>query len=48
MYFNGQRFTCRNFGHKYVQCVAYKTIMTRESRKQNNEIGENKYSYNVL
>ena len=29
VYFNGQCFTCHNFGHKVAQCVAYKTIMTR-------------------
>eukprot|EP00253_Pinus_taeda_P015505 PITA_15505 len=31
--FNGQCFSCHNFGHKATQCVSYKTIMTRESQK---------------
>ena len=30
-FFNGQFFSCHNFGHKVAQCVAYKTIMTREA-----------------
>eukprot|EP00253_Pinus_taeda_P031396 PITA_31396 len=33
-FFNGQCFSCHNFGHKAAQCVAYKTIMTREAQKQ--------------
>jgi len=45
-YFNGKCFICHNFGHKAPKCVAYKTIMTREARKQNNEVGVKKYSYN--
>lgn len=47
-YFNGQCFTCHNFGHKDAQCVTYKTIMTREARKQKNEIAWKKYSYNTF
>ena len=30
-FFNGQCFSCHNFGHKVAQCVSYKTIMTREA-----------------
>ena len=45
-FFNGQCFSCHNFGHKAVQCVAYKTIMTREARNQRNVIGVKKSSYN--
>eukprot|EP00253_Pinus_taeda_P027051 PITA_27051 len=33
-FFNGQCFSCHNFGHKAAQCVVYKTIMTREAQKQ--------------
>ena len=33
-----------NFGHKATQCVAYKTIITREARKQKNE----KHSHNAF
>ena len=33
-FFNGQCFSCHNFGHKAAQCVAYKTIMTREAQKK--------------
>eukprot|EP00253_Pinus_taeda_P020506 PITA_20506 len=33
-FFNGQCFSCHNFGYKAAQCVAYKTIMTREAKKQ--------------
>eukprot|EP00253_Pinus_taeda_P014281 PITA_14281 len=33
-FFNGQCFSCHNFGHKAAQCVSYKTIMTREAQKQ--------------
>ena len=45
-YFNGQCFSCHNFGHKVVQCVAYKTIMTREARKirMNDEPKKNTYN----
>eukprot|EP00253_Pinus_taeda_P035118 PITA_35118 len=32
-FFNGQCFSCHNFGHKAAQCVAYKTIMIRETQK---------------
>ena len=45
-FFNGQCFSCHNFGHKAAQCVAYKTIMTREARKQRNETGIKKNTYN--
>jgi len=30
---NDQCFSCHKFGHKEAQCVAYKTIMTREAQK---------------
>ena len=30
-FFNGQCFSCHNFGHKACQCAAYKTIMTKEA-----------------
>eukprot|EP00253_Pinus_taeda_P004946 PITA_04946 len=43
---NGQCFFCHNFGHKAAQCVAYKTIMTREAQKQRNMIGIMKRTYN--
>ena len=45
-FFNGQCFSCHNFGHKAVQCVAYKTIMTREARKKRIDIGTKKNTYN--
>ena len=45
-FFNGQCFSCHNFGHKVVQCLAYKTIMTREARKKINETGVKKNYYN--
>ena len=45
-FFNGQCFSCHNFGHKAAQCVAYKTIMTREARNQKNVIGIMKQTYN--
>jgi hypothetical protein len=35
-----------NFGHKVAQCVAYKTIMTRESRKKRIELETKKNTYN--
>ena len=34
LFFNGQSFSCHNFGHNASQCVSYKTIMTREARNQ--------------
>jgi hypothetical protein len=45
-FFNGQCFSCHNFGHKAAQCVAYKTIMTRESRKKRTELETKKNTYN--
>ncbi|MBD3828825.1 MAG: hypothetical protein IE915_18380, partial [Stenotrophomonas sp.] len=45
-FFNGQCFSCHNFGHKAAQCVAYKTIMTREAQKQRNMTGITKRTYN--
>eukprot|EP00253_Pinus_taeda_P009420 PITA_09420 len=33
-FFNGQCFSCHNFGHKAAQCIAYKTIMTREAQNK--------------
>ena len=47
-FFNGHCFSCHNVGHKAAQCVAYKTIMTREARKQRNETGVKKKSYNIF
>jgi len=44
-FFNGQYFSCHNFGHKVSQCVAYKTIMIREEN-QRNVTGIKKISYN--
>ena len=44
--FNGQCFSCQNFRHKTTQCVAYKTIMTREARNQRNVTGIKKISCN--
>lgn len=46
IFFNEQCFTCHNFRNKVAQCVAYKTIMTRKERKQRNEIGVKKNTYN--
>jgi len=45
-FFNGQCFSCHNFGHKGAQCVAYKTIMTREAQKQRSMTGIMKRTYN--
>ena len=45
-FFNGQCFSCHNFGHKVVQCVAYKTIMAREARKKIIDSGIKKNTYN--
>eukprot|EP00253_Pinus_taeda_P032501 PITA_32501 len=45
-FFNGQCFSCHNFGHKAAQCVAYKTIMTIEARNQRNVIEIKRSSYN--
>eukprot|EP00253_Pinus_taeda_P003692 PITA_03692 len=45
-FFNGQCFSCHNFGHKAAQCVAYKTIMTREAQKQRSMTGISKRTYN--
>ena len=45
-FFNGQCFSCHNFGHKAAQCVAYKIVMTREARNQRNVIRIKKISYN--
>eukprot|EP00253_Pinus_taeda_P032353 PITA_32353 len=45
-FFNGQCFLCHNFGHKAAQCVAYKTIMTREARNQRSVTGIMKRTYN--
>ena len=45
-FFNGKCFSCHNFGHKAAQCVAYKTIMTREAQKQRNMTGITKRTYN--
>jgi len=45
-FFNGQCFSCHNFGHKVAQCVAYKTIMTREAQKQRSMTGITKRTYN--
>eukprot|EP00253_Pinus_taeda_P032899 PITA_32899 len=36
-FFNGQCLSCHNFGQKSTQCVAYKTIMTREAQKKKKE-----------
>ena len=44
--FNGQCFSCHNFGHKAAQCVAYKTIMTREAQKQRSMSRITKRTYN--
>ena len=43
---NRQCFSCHNFGHKASQCVAYKTIMTREAQKQRSITGIMKRTYN--
>jgi len=45
-YFNGQCFSCHKFGHNATQCVAYKTIMTREARNQRNVTRIMKRTYN--
>eukprot|EP00253_Pinus_taeda_P010214 PITA_10214 len=45
-FFNGQCFSCHNFGHKAAQCVAYKTIMTREAQKQRSMTEISKRTYN--
>ena len=45
-FFNGQCFSCHKFGHKAAQCVAYKTIMTREAQKQRSMTGITKMTYN--
>eukprot|EP00253_Pinus_taeda_P027208 PITA_27208 len=45
-FFNGQCFSCHNFGHKAAQCVAYKTIMTREAQKQRSMPAITKKTYN--
>jgi len=45
-FFNGQCFSCHNFSHKAAQCVAYKTIMTREAQKQRSMTGTMKRTYN--
>jgi len=45
-FFNGQCFSCHNFGHKAAQCVAYKTIMTREAQRQRSMTGITKRTYN--
>jgi len=44
--FNGQCFSCHNFGHKAAQCVSYKTIITREAQKQKSVTGIMKRTYN--
>ena len=46
-YFNGKCYTCHNLCHKEIHFVAYKTIMTREARKQHNAKGTKKSSYNA-
>jgi len=46
-FFNGQCFSCHNIGHKAAQCVAYKTIMTREAQKQRCMTGITKRTYNT-
>ena len=45
-FFNGQCFSCHNFGHKAAQCVSYKTIMTREAHKQRSMTRIMKRTYN--
>ena len=45
-FFNGQCFSYHNFGHKAVQCVAYKTIMTREAMKKRMDIEPKRNTYN--
>ena len=47
-FFNGQCFSCHNFGHNVVQCVANKTIMTIEARKQRNETRIKNDMYNIF
>ena len=46
IFFNGKCFSCHSFGHKAAQCVAYKTIMTREARNQRSVTGIMKRTYN--
>ena len=45
-FFNGQCFSCHNFGHKVAQYVAYKIIMNKESRNQRSVTGIMKRTYN--
>ena len=45
-FFNGQCFSCHNFGHKASQCVAYNTIMTRESKNRRSMTEIMKKTYN--
>eukprot|EP00253_Pinus_taeda_P001867 PITA_01867 len=45
-FFNGQCFSFHNFGHKAAQCVAYKTIMSREAKKQISMPAITKRTYN--
>ena len=45
-FFNGQCFSCHNFGYKAAQCVAYKTIVTREAQNQRSVTGIMKRTYN--
>jgi len=45
-FFNGQCFSCHNFGHKAAQFFSYKTIMTREGRNQRSVTRIKKSSYN--
>ena len=45
-FFNGQCFSCHNFGHKSTQCLVCKTIMTRESKKETSMTGIIKSTYN--
>ena len=45
-FFNGQCFSCHNFGRKVAQCVSYKTIMTRETRNQRSVTEIMKRTYN--
>ena len=47
-FFNGQCFSCHNFGHEAAQCVAYKTIMTKEARNKRSVIGIMKRTYNIF
>ena len=45
-FFNGKCFSCHNFGHKVAQCISYKTIMTRVSKKQRSMTEITKRTYN--